>query len=106
MILEILIILFAIFAISRSYLRFRNSAESMWEFILWILIWFSIVIVVLFPEITSIPAGLLGIGRGIDFAIYVSIIFLVYSVYRIYSKIEKIEQDITKLTRDMAVKKK
>jgi len=106
MILQVLIILFALFAISRSYLRFRNSTESMWEFILWIFIWISIVAVVLFPEITKLPAQMLGIGRGIDFAIYVSIVFLIYSVYRIYSKIEKVEQDITKLTRDSALKKK
>jgi hypothetical protein len=104
MLLEILVTLFALFAISRSYLRFRHSSESLGEFLLWSVVWISIVVVVLFPEITAIPARIFGIGRGIDLLIYVSLIFLFYSVYRIYAKIEKVEQDITKLTRAITLK--
>lgn len=106
MILQIIIILFAIFAVSRSYLRFRNNSESFWEFVLWICIWVSIVIVVIVPEITAWPARIFGIERGIDVLVYFSIVFLFYSVYRIYAKIENIEQDLTKLTREIALDKK
>ena len=106
MILEILITMFAIFAISRSYLRFRKSSESLLEFLLWIFVWTSVVVVVIFPQITSIPASIFGIGRGVDFLIYVCLIFLLYSTYRAYSKIEKLEQEITELTRAFALRKK
>ncbi len=106
MILQILITLFALFAVSRSYLRFRRNTESMWEFLLWIVVWGSIVVVVFVPEITQIPANILGIGRGIDVVVYLSIVFLFYSIYRTYAKIEKVEQDITSLTRELALKEK
>jgi len=106
MLLQILVIIFAAFAISRSFLRFRKSSESLLEFVLWILVWSSVIVVVLYPEITAIPASLFGIERGVDFLIYISIMFLFYSMYRVYAKIEKIEQDITKLTRAMTLKKK
>ena len=89
MLLQIIITLFAIFAISRSYLRFKKNNESFGEFILWICIWISIVIVVLFPKITAIPALLLGVDRGIDVMVYLSIVFLFYSIYRVYSNIEE-----------------
>jgi len=106
MIFQIIITFFAIFAISRSYLRFRNSTESVLEFWLWIVVWTSISIVVWVPELTEIPARYLGVGRGTDLMLYISVVFLFYSVYRTYSKIEKVEQDITKLARAIALGKK
>ena len=106
MIFEILVVMFAVFAVSRSYLRFRHSSESLAEFLLWIVIWTSIVVVVIFPGITAIPAQFFGIDRGIDLLIYVSLVFLLYSTYRIYAKIERVEQDITKLTREITLKRK
>jgi len=106
MLLEIIVVVFAAFAISRSFLRYRAGSESLLEFLLWIFIWASVIVVVIFPEITAKPAQFFGIGRGIDLLIYGALIFLTYSVYRIYAKIEKVEQDITKLTREIALWKK
>jgi len=106
MLLQILVIIFAAFAISRSYLRYKHSSESLAEFLLWIGIWTSLIVVVIYPEITALPADLFGIERGVDFLIYIATIFLIYSIYRVYAKIEKVEQDITKLTRIITFKKK
>jgi len=104
MLLQVIIILFAAFALSRSYLRYRKNTESLLEFLLWIVVWVSVVVVVLVRRITAIPAQIFGIGRGVDVLVYLSIVFLIYSVYRIYSKIEKLEQDMTKLTREIALR--
>jgi small membrane protein len=106
LVLQILVSIFVIFAVSRSFLSFRARNSTLFEFTAWILVWGTVLVVVWVPSITGIPARLLGIGRGIDFIVYVSIVLLLYSVYRIYSKIEKIEQDITTLTRDIAIGKK
>lgn len=102
MFLEIVVVVFALFAISRSYLRIKNGAESIYEFIFWIIVWTSVVVIVIFPQITSIPAKIFNIKRGIDVFVYLGMIVLFYSVYRIYSKIERLEQDLTKITRKMA----
>jgi small membrane protein len=98
------VIIFAVFALSRSYLRIKHGSESVIEFVLWTILWTGIIIVVLFPNILTIPAKLLGIGRGVDVLVYFGIIVLFYSVYRIYSKIERLEQEITSLTRANALK--
>ncbi len=103
MILQIIIIIFAVFAISRSYLRLKNRNENTAEFIFWTMLWVLIVVVALIPEISAYPAKIFGIGRGIDFFVYSSIVALFYLVYRIYSKIEVIEQDITKIVREIAI---
>jgi small membrane protein len=98
------VIFFAIFALSRSYLRIKHGNESVFEFIMWAILWIGIIIVVLFPNILSLPARLLGIGRGVDVLVYFGIIILFYSIYRIYSKIERLEQEITSLTRASALR--
>jgi hypothetical protein len=105
-ILQIVIALFALFAISRSYLRFKNGNATLQEFIAWTVVWLAMAVIVFIPGLTKWPALVFGIQRGIDVVVYLSIVFLFYSTYRIYSKIEKVEQDITKLTREMAIKKK
>jgi len=103
MILQIIITIFALFAISRSYIRFRNNQESLYEFIFWILVWVGIVIVVLRPGLTDIFGKFVGIERGIDALVYLSIVVIFYLVYRIYAIIEKIERNITKVTREIAI---
>jgi hypothetical protein len=105
MLLEILVSIFVLFAISRSILRLRAGSESLKEFFLWIVVWIGALLIAWFPTITAIPAVILNVERGIDVIIYVSIVALFYSVYRIYSKIEMIEQEITALTRYLAIDK-
>jgi small membrane protein len=104
-ILQILIALFALFAISRSYLRFKHGNATLSEFAGWSMLWAAMALIVFIPAITKWPANLFGIQRGIDVIVYMGIVVLFYLTYRIYSKIEKVEQDITKLTRELAKRK-
>ncbi len=104
--LQIIVVLFALFAASRAFLRFREAKMSWKEFLLWILIWSAVVFVVFLPQTTFVISKWLGIGRGIDFVVYASIVVLFYLVFRIYVKIETIEQDITKIVREMAIDSK
>jgi len=46
----------------------------------------------------------LGIGRGVDLAIYVSVICLFYLVYKLFIKIQSLERQITLLVRKLAQK--
>lgn len=105
-ILQILIIVFGLFAFSRVILRFKGKEITMKEFIFWSILWLVIIFFGFLPDITKIFAGLLGIGRGTDAAIYVSIILLFYLLFRIYVKTENIEQEVTKIVREITLKKK
>jgi hypothetical protein len=46
----------------------------------------------------------LGVGRGIDVLVYLSIILLFYSNFKQTERIEKLEKEITKLVREIAKK--
>ena len=103
--IQILIVLFALFAYSRVVARTKDKKVSFNEFIFWSVLWIGIIAVALVPSVTSPFASLFGIGRGADFVVYLSIIALFYLIFRVYVKAEKIEKNITRLVREISLKK-
>lgn len=59
--------------------------------------------VVVWPGQTDRWAQYLGIERGADGIVYVSIILLYYMMFRIYIKLNLMGHDITRLVRALAV---
>ena len=57
-----------------------------------------------FPQISQILASFFGIGRGVDFILYVSIIVLFFTVLNIYFRLEKLREEITDLNRALTLK--
>ena len=104
MIIKILVSLFVIFALSRVYLRFRDRAINLVGFILWNLLWIGIGFVVWLPQVSDILANNVGIARGVDALVYLSIVALFYGMFRIYIKLEFIEREISGLVRGLALK--
>ncbi|MEM4259825.1 MAG: DUF2304 family protein [Candidatus Woesearchaeota archaeon] len=102
--IQILLIIFAIFAWTRVILRLKDKHIRLSEFIFWSLVWLIMLIVAFIPSITSSMAEFLGIASGISLLVYVSVIILFYLVFRLYVKIEHQEQEITQLTRALAIK--
>jgi hypothetical protein len=100
--LSIIIILFALFALSRAYLRFRERKISKSEFAFWLFIWLSIIILVLIPEASTKISTFFGIERGVDLLMYSSIIVIFYLIFRLYIKIDQAEQAITKIVRKIS----
>ncbi len=86
--------------------RFKQKRMPLSEFIIWSSIWAGIIVVGFLPITVSFVAKLFGIGRGIDVAVYLSIIVLFYLVFVLFSRIDKQREEITKLVREIALKKK
>lgn len=103
-IIKVFIIIVALFAISRAVLRFKDKKISGQGLVFWVSLWILAVIFAFAPHGVSYLAELVGIQRGTDFIVYLSIIVLFYMFFRIYVKFEGIEQNITKLTREIAIK--
>jgi len=104
--IQIIAIIFSLFAISRVFLRYRDKKLTINKFVFWGIIWAALIILTLFPNLTSPISDVLGFGRGLDLLIYLSIALLFYMVFRMYVKIDEQEQRITKLVRELAKKKK
>lgn len=105
-ILQVVVTLFVLFALSRVVFRFRDKQINVFELAFWSLIWIAVAIVLFIPSITDPIADLLKISRGIDVAVYLSIVLLLYLVFRLYVKIDSMDQNLTKLVREISIKKK
>lgn len=104
MVVQLLITAFVLFAISRVWLRFNDGSISLVSSFFWSLIWVGLGIVVWEPSITTSIADLIGVGRGADALVYISIVILFYGLFRVYVKLEFIEHEITSLVRNNALK--
>lgn len=106
MFIKIIVSAFVLFAISRVWLRHRDAAIGILATGLWSLLWIGIGAFVWWPRVSDYIAHRIGIGRGVDALVYVSIVGLFYSMFRLYVKMEFMEHELTSLVRALALKKR
>jgi hypothetical protein len=103
--IQFFIVVFALFAIARTWRQFRKGKLTLMVFFVWVLFWLIVGVVVVLPQTTDTLARFVGVGRGVDAIMYVSIIALFYAVFRLLVRIEEVEREITKLVRVLGVEK-
>jgi len=101
--IQILAIIFCLFAIWRLTMRFRRREVKWTEFLSWLIFWFAVGIAFIIPDSLTRLANILGIGRGADLVLYVAVVVLFYLIFRIFVRLEKMERNITKVVRDKAL---
>ncbi len=104
-IIEILIIIFACFALIKVVLKLKDKAISWREFGFWAVIWTALVALVLLRKRLGFLGELSGVDDPFKTVVILSIILLFYLMFRTFIKIDKVEQEITRLTREIAIKK-
>ncbi|MBT6254117.1 DUF2304 family protein [Candidatus Uhrbacteria bacterium] len=102
--IQLLIILFALFAVTRVVIKVRSRSIPMTWATLWIIIWVGAGVVALLPQTTDLLAARVGIGRGADLLVYLSVMVLFYLIFRLVVKVESMQQDMTKLVRAISMK--
>ena len=102
-IIQIVLLAFTLFAISRVYLRAKEKVLSTKAAIFWFAVWLVALIGILLPVTTTKIASFFGVGRGVDVIVYISLTLLFYLVFRIFVMIEDIRHDITTLVRQIAL---
>ncbi len=102
--IHLLLLAFILFAFSRVILRFRDKNISFPEMLFWSLIWISAGTIIFIPKITSSLAHFFGIGRGVDFVLYVSVALNFYLTFRLYVKLDKTDTAITTMVETLAHK--
>ncbi|MDA0207944.1 MAG: DUF2304 domain-containing protein [bacterium] len=98
-----LLMLFAMFAIFKTWKSFSKKRTSITWTSLWTLLWMGLILVSLQPRIADRIARMLGVEKGADLIAYASIAVLVYAVYRLFVRTEQHRNEVTKLTRELAI---
>lgn len=101
---QIMLLVFVLFAASRAVLQFRGGSIRFGALTFWLLIWAVAIVAIFYPEETTRLAKLLGIGRGVDVVVYASIAILFYLVFRLHVYLENIRTEISRLIREVAIK--
>lgn len=103
--IKVLIILFIFFVLYRTFLRFKQKDITGRELSIWTVFWLLVAGATLAPQQTDVVAQAVGVGRGADLLVYISIIALFFVVFKIIVKLEKIDKDITEVVRNTAINK-
>lgn len=100
---QIVLILFILFAASRAVLQFRGGTIRFGALSFWLSIWLVAIVAIIYPEETTRLARFLGIGRGVDIVVYASIAILFYLVFRLHVYLEDIRTEISTLIREVSL---
>ncbi|WP_323735585.1 DUF2304 domain-containing protein [Methanosphaera sp. ISO3-F5] len=101
---QIILLVLSIIGILFGIYQFRRDSFSNFVLSLWICAWIVVMIVTVFPDITTSFARFFGFGRGLDIVYIISILFLFYIVFKLYNKMEKQKKRINELVSELALK--
>jgi len=104
MIIKVFVVFFVIFAIWRTLLRLKKQELRIGEVIVWVVFWLAVAVVAITPQTTDIIAQFVGVSRGIDLLVYISVVVLFFLIFKLIVKLEKIEQSLTKVVRHLSLK--
>lgn len=105
MLIQILLSLFILFAVIKILGRFRAKEVAFGPLFFWLVFWLAVGVVVWQPNLSTEVANRLGVGRGSDLVLYISVAVLFYVIFRLMVRLEKIEKNITRAVREIAIDK-
>ncbi len=103
--LQIIITLFTVLILGKLFRQRQQNKINLAAFFTWLLLWLFVLVVFWQPDTTSYLASLLGIGRGADLVVYLSILVIFYMLFKILVRLNKLDSELTKLVRAEALKK-
>ncbi len=70
----------------------------------WIVLWVAAAVSIADPDILVRAAHFLGIGRGADLVLYLSVIFSFAAFFVTYLRFRRVDEQLTKLVRHIAIR--
>jgi hypothetical protein len=92
-----LIALFTAVAVARRKLAPRPGTT-------WLVLWLATAAAVADPEVLVHVAHFLGIGRGADLVLYLSILLNFFALFVIYLRFRRVDEQLTKIVRHLAIR--
>lgn len=106
LVLQIIVSCFVAMNLWRIYSQLKSQKITSASFAWWLVLWLVVLVVFWVPDSTGYLALTLGITRGADLMVYVSVLVIFYLLFKIFMRLNKIEESITKLVRQRALSEK
>ena len=100
-----LLLAFVLAALAKVLHSYRQRRMAPLDFLFWGLVWIGTASMIIFPDATSFLAHFLGIGRGADLIMYLSLLISSYLIFRLHLALARLEQAITALVRAIALER-
>jgi hypothetical protein len=102
--IQIILLTIIVLIVLKTLQKYRAQSITVREFFLWTAFWLIGAVLVIFPNAIQTIANFVGIGRGVDLLIYLSLIVLFFGMFYVLVRLERIERDITALVRKKTLK--
>lgn len=103
---QIIALIIILVFIWRLFIQKNKNQISKNEFTLWFVFWLLGAFAIVFIKQIDKLFEILGFsGPGINYLVYLAIISLFYLIFKLRLKIAKLEKQLTKITREIALKK-
>lgn len=106
MFIQYFLVFLVLLILYRVTVKWRQGFLAFRDMIFWVGFWLVVGAIVIVPETTSFMARMVGVGRGSDLVVYLSIVLIFYIIFQITVRIERIDRNITKIVRQVALKAK
>ena len=104
MLVKYLLIAAAVGFIVNTWRRERAGELPRLGAIVWSVLWSAVGLVALWPGLASGLAAVVGVGRGADAVLYLSVIVLFWTVFQLAVRQRQQERELTRLVRALALK--
>ncbi len=104
MFIQFLLVAAILVGIILTLRRAQQGAIRRIEAIGWTVLWALALVIVLRPQTSSAIAHLVGVGRGSDLALYVSVLALFFLVFHLHVLHDRSERTLTELIRREALR--
>lgn len=79
--------------------------KKLLDLVLLLLMIAAAVALIVWPDITTRLAKVLGVGRGADLVFYISILIFWFIILKLYDRVRRLERSFTDIIREDALKK-
>lgn len=100
---QLLLSILILFVLWRTYAAYKKRNLSETFIFVWGIFWLGVLILVFKQDLVSRVATTLGISRGVDLVIYVSLIVIFFLIYKILILIDDLNSKITQMVRKNAI---
>lgn len=101
---QVFSLLVLVVLIARVLAAHRRRSVGRGPTILWTSLFTAASIAILYPDLTIVVANFLGIQRGADLVLYLSVLGMFFGFFLVYTRLRRLESHITSITRELALR--